>query len=107
MKFRTKVRKSIRRIWLRSAFASASASASTSVSSRHSGDEDSESASQAFSDHASEAMTISAQFATNLLSGPLSELTPLLSCAIRFSWLQRSFAWKTTCSAVRSGSLVT
>ena len=54
----------------------------------------------AFRLHASDAITMYAQLLTRSSTGAVSAWTPPLSCAIRFSWSQRSLAENTTSSAV-------
>ena len=52
------------------------------------------------------AITMYAQLLTRSSTGAVSDRTPLLSCAIRFSWLQRSLAENTISSAGIAQSLV-
>jgi len=57
------------------------------------------SANEAFRLQAREAITMYAQLATRVFTGARNARTPELSCAMRFSWLQRLFASNTMCSA--------
>src|SRR5208282_1661437 len=61
---------------------------------------------QAFRLQATDAITMYAQLLTRVSTGVVSAWTPVLSCAIRFSWSQRSLAWKTIWSAGVVRSLV-
>src|SRR5271169_1289109 len=61
---------------------------------------------QALRLQATEAITMYAQLLTRSPTGAFSAWTPVLSCAIRFSWSQRSLAWKTIWSAGVVRSLV-
>lgn len=92
----TKVRKSIRSTRSRSA----------SCLRFHRGETGVSKANQALSDHASEAITMYAQFASSVLSGACRERTWFLSFAIRFSWLHRSFDSRTTAAQLSARSFV-
>ena len=63
------------------------------------------SAAHAFSVQANDAITMYAQLLTRLSTGAVKACTPPLSCAITFSWSQRSLALKTISSAAR-GAIV-
>src|SRR6516162_5108298 len=54
---------------------------------------------QAFRLHANAPITMYAQLLTRSSTGVVNARTPLLSCAIKFSWSQRSLAENTTSSA--------
>src|SRR5580693_2696690 len=70
------------------------------------GDTGTSKADQTFTLQAKLAITIYAQLLTRVSTGVVRAYTPLLSWAIKFSWLQRSLAENTTSSADISRSLV-